>query len=67
MHYKSALELVKLIYPKDLSSIEPMEETLIRIEAVAFTYPFNVSGHPAGTVRASRQACNLSAQCTEMI
>jgi len=41
--------------------------------AVAFTYPFNLSGHPAATVRAgltesgSRQVFSLSAQCTEMI
>jgi len=34
IHYKSALELVKLIRSKDLSPVELMEETLRRIEAV---------------------------------
>jgi len=32
IHYKSALELVKLIRSKDLSPVELMEETLQRIE-----------------------------------
>lgn len=41
--------------------MEPMEETLRRIEAVAFTYPFNVSGHPAGTVRAGLTESGLPA------
>jgi len=34
MHYKSTLELVKLIRSKDLSPMELMEESLQRIEAV---------------------------------